>query len=225
MRNFYYLLLDIGAFASAVGVGLWRQQQWLREWQASAQAILLTAIPFLAWDIAATAAGHWWFNPVYTLGLRIFGLPLEEWLFFVAIPLVALSVWELCAPQPTGKTRAFKGAQSVIAATCIAFAVLNTQHAYSIVAAAVALCTALLWLMRPYALKKWLIFQGSMLVLFVCANTVLTILPIVSYNAAHISGVRVGSIPLEDFLYNFALSSLVAYCRDILSHRAHPHEH
>ncbi|WP_394803592.1 lycopene cyclase domain-containing protein [Niabella hibiscisoli] len=44
-------------------------------------AALLTAIPFIAWDVWFTAHGVWWFNKDYTIGVMLAGLPVEEWLF------------------------------------------------------------------------------------------------------------------------------------------------
>ncbi len=52
-------------------------------------AIILPAIPFIAWDALVTGA-HWHFNPEYVLGIYWFGLPLEEWLFFVTVPFAWL---------------------------------------------------------------------------------------------------------------------------------------
>ena len=51
-------------------------------------ALLPVAGVFLIWDGIAVAAGVWWYNPRYILGLIAPGdLPLEEVLFFVVIPL------------------------------------------------------------------------------------------------------------------------------------------
>ncbi|WP_194819797.1 lycopene cyclase domain-containing protein [Nocardia sp. XZ_19_385] len=46
---------------------------------------------FVIWDLVAIAAGVWSFNPRYVLGVRLpGGLPLEELLFFVVVPLCGL---------------------------------------------------------------------------------------------------------------------------------------
>lgn len=57
-------------------------------------AMLIVAVPFIVWDIVVTAAGHWSFSDVYTIGWRIAGLPLEELLFFVVVPLTSVLVWD-----------------------------------------------------------------------------------------------------------------------------------
>ncbi len=55
---------------------------------------LAAAVPFIAWDVAATAAGHWWFAEDYLLGINVGNLPIEEWGFFAVIPLCGLLTFE-----------------------------------------------------------------------------------------------------------------------------------
>jgi len=67
------------------GSGVYRQPG------RAAAAILPVAAVFLIWDLIATAAHVWWFNPRYIVGVIAPGdLPLEEVLFFVVIPLCGL---------------------------------------------------------------------------------------------------------------------------------------
>lgn len=66
----------------------------LRQVRRLALTILLAAGPFVAWDLWATEAGHWWFDPQQTLPVRVGGLPLEEVGFFVVIPLCAILTYE-----------------------------------------------------------------------------------------------------------------------------------
>ncbi|OQO94129.1 lycopene cyclase domain-containing protein [Saccharomonospora piscinae] len=56
---------------------------------------LAPASLFLVWDVVAIAAGVWEISGVYTLGVLVApGLPVEEVLFFVTIPLCALLTFE-----------------------------------------------------------------------------------------------------------------------------------
>ncbi|WP_155371202.1 lycopene cyclase domain-containing protein [Catellatospora vulcania] len=61
--------------------------------------LLATLLPVLAvfviWDLIATARGHWWFSTRYTTGGTLAGLPWEEWLFFLVVPLCALLTFEV----------------------------------------------------------------------------------------------------------------------------------
>ena len=60
-------------------------------------AIVPVAVGFLIWDIVATAAGHWRFDPGQTFAARLWGLPLEEYAFFVVIPLAGILTYEAVA--------------------------------------------------------------------------------------------------------------------------------
>lgn len=69
----------------------------LRVWQQPRRLLLTlaaAALPFLAWDLYATRAGHWFFDAAQTLPWRVGGLPLEEVAFFVVVPLAAVLTYE-----------------------------------------------------------------------------------------------------------------------------------
>ena len=77
------------------------------------RAVLTTLGPVIAvfagWDLVAVHRGYWWFSPCYILGLRLAGLPVEEWLFFAVIPVCALLTYEVLgrgAPRRWPRRRA-----------------------------------------------------------------------------------------------------------------------
>ena len=54
-------------------------------------SILPTALFFLIWDAYAIHSGHWHFDDNQILGIfGPFDIPLEEFLFFLIVPLAAL---------------------------------------------------------------------------------------------------------------------------------------
>ena len=53
-------------------------------------SLILTMGVFIPWDVIFTVNGIWGFNPNYFLGVKIFSLPLEEWLFFICIPFACV---------------------------------------------------------------------------------------------------------------------------------------
>jgi len=57
-------------------------------------ATVPVAVVFIIWDLVATASGHWRFDPAQTFGPRWWGLPLEEYAFFVVIPLAGVLTFE-----------------------------------------------------------------------------------------------------------------------------------
>jgi lycopene cyclase domain-containing protein len=61
--------------------------------------LLLTLLPvlvvFVVWDSWAIAAGHWRFDHALTLGVTLpGGIPLEELLFFVVVPVCSVLALE-----------------------------------------------------------------------------------------------------------------------------------
>jgi lycopene cyclase domain-containing protein len=62
-----------------------------RRWRRLVLAILPAVVLFFIWDVYAVAAGHWWFDEDLILGIRLPGdVPLDEVLFFIAIPIASI---------------------------------------------------------------------------------------------------------------------------------------
>ena len=58
-------------------------------------AIAPVAFLFIAWDKYAIAHGHWYFDKDQILGIYgPFCIPLEEYLFFIVVPIAALMTIE-----------------------------------------------------------------------------------------------------------------------------------
>ena len=63
----------------------------LRRWKRALKSILPVSALFIAWDAYAISQGHWFFDRDQILGIfGPFGIPLEEYLFFLVVPLAAL---------------------------------------------------------------------------------------------------------------------------------------
>ena len=60
--------------------------------------LIATVIPvvvlFGGWDLLGERQGDWWYSTHYTLGWRLLGLPVEEWLFFLVVPTCAVLTYE-----------------------------------------------------------------------------------------------------------------------------------
>ena len=67
----------------------------LKRIKRALMSIIPIAILFLIWDAYAVASGHWKFDPDQVLGIYgPFGIPLEEYLFFIIIPIAAILTLE-----------------------------------------------------------------------------------------------------------------------------------
>ena len=95
MLHFVYLGILVGCLGGALWLEPILRVGVLRRWRL----LLLTLVPvvavFVAWDVAAIAAGHWTFDRAQTTGVVLPGrLPLEELLFFVVVPVCAILGFE-----------------------------------------------------------------------------------------------------------------------------------
>ena len=71
-----------------------------------ARALLPVIAVFYLWDAVAVARGHWWFSPEYTTGWTLpLGVPFEELVFFVVVPICALLTVEAVANVTSGRVR------------------------------------------------------------------------------------------------------------------------
>ncbi len=67
----------------------------LRRYKRALLSIAPVGTLFLAWDAYAIAQGHWKFDTAQILGIYgPFDIPLEEFLFFLVIPLAAIMTIE-----------------------------------------------------------------------------------------------------------------------------------
>jgi isorenieratene synthase len=206
-----YLLFDLVILAVPLLVGAWRPAWFYDRIGTALRAALIMAVPFVMWD-AAVAGRHWSFNPAYVLGVEAFGLPVEELLFFLAVPLACLFTWEtvLGAARPhAASPRALRWLYPLLWAMVplgLAVAVHGQEYTgYVLVALGVvalvdhALGVGLL--LAPRAL----VFFGVVLLLTVACNGYLTSRPVVLYDERYQLGLRLLTIPVEDFAYGLAL--------------------
>lgn len=95
MRHLAYLLVLAGCLAAALVLEPILRVNVLRRGRRLLLTLLPVVLVFVAWDLAAIAAGHWRFDRSQTTGIVLpGGLPLEEVLFFVAVPLCAILGFE-----------------------------------------------------------------------------------------------------------------------------------
>jgi lycopene cyclase domain-containing protein len=67
----------------------------LKQFKRVVLTIAPVAFLFIAWDKYAIANGHWYFDKDQILGIfGPFGIPLEEYLFFIVVPIAALMTIE-----------------------------------------------------------------------------------------------------------------------------------
>lgn len=90
-----YLLLMAGCLAITLPLEFFFGARAYRRPRALLIAVLITVLLFSMWDVIAIAAQLWTYSPRFTTGIILpLGLPLEELVFFVVIPICGILTFE-----------------------------------------------------------------------------------------------------------------------------------
>ena len=85
----------IFTFCGSAWLEIYLKTGVLRRIKRVAISVLPISVLFLAWDAYAIAQGHWFFDREQILGIfGPFGIPLEEYLFFIVVPIAAIMTIE-----------------------------------------------------------------------------------------------------------------------------------
>jgi lycopene cyclase domain-containing protein len=85
-----YLLINIASFSIPFIYSFEKRMFFIKWWKSVFLSIGIVAIFFLIWDVWFTKIGVWGFNPTYHSNVMLYGLPLEEMLFFICIPYASI---------------------------------------------------------------------------------------------------------------------------------------
>lgn len=184
-----------------------------KHFKAFIMASSLVAVFFIAWDVWFTKMGVWWFNDRYLIGARLFGLPVEELMFFICIPFSCIFTY-FCLDKFfrldwNPKFERIFSIASILILLCLS--VYFREKIYPFVT---FLTTAISIFVLYFILKiKW-IGKASFVYLilmpgFLSVNGILTgsglDSPIVNYNPEEIIGFRIFTIPIEDTVYGYEM--------------------
>jgi len=171
---------------------------------------LVISAVYIFWDVLVTRAGHWRFNDEFVGKARFLDLPLGEWLFFIGVPYACLFIYEVVVAY-FGKITLFDvpfWLPYLISALSFTVAILLRNRGYSLLAfISVSVFFALSGVLQPQMLGKseFLLYTLFCLIAFLVVNGTYTALPTIFYNPKAFSGIRLITIPLEDFFYNTSL--------------------
>ena len=168
---------------------------------------------FISWDIIFTNNEIWGFNESYITGIRIFNLPLEEWLFFICIPYACIFThYSLYHFFPN---MAFsKKVSNVIYLTLVSVLIITLWYHYDKWYTFINFSYALilLGLVYNYQRETFRRFLPTFLVIlipFFLVNGILTgsgiAEQVVWYDDSENLGVRLFTIPIEDTIYAFGM--------------------
>lgn len=214
-KTYLYLFLDISSIIIPFISGFHKKINLHKKFPFIFIANLIVMIPFIIWDYIFVGAKIWGFNEKYITGIKILNLPIEEYLFFICIPFACvfthLALWKvLKISKLTSNIHLLPLLLILMASIFFIF----QSKIYTKLVGFVTLISSLftLFLYRTNIIKFAKEFAISYLILlfpFLIVNGTLTgsftAEPIVWYNENAILGIRVLTIPIEDFLYAFSL--------------------
>jgi lycopene cyclase domain-containing protein len=91
VEKFGYMAMIVFTFVGSFWLEVIFKVGVIRRWKRALKSILPVSALFIAWDAYAISQGHWFFDRDQILGIfGPFGIPLEEYLFFLVVPLAAL---------------------------------------------------------------------------------------------------------------------------------------
>lgn len=206
-----YALFHLAVLFGPVTVSLAmpRFRSFWHLWKPLLMTYAFVSVPWIAIDALSHARGWWDYDPAYVSGVEFVGLPIEEIVFFFTVPFACLFLWwalqkhwgRAAIPQ---RTRQLLIAGAVaIGGYFLMIGILDGKERTlfdAVLYLGVVAVIALSRLSREAVFWRW---SAIVFVLFLMFNSILTALPIVVYDESFMTGWRIGTIPIEDTLYNF----------------------
>ncbi|HEY0976369.1 MAG TPA: lycopene cyclase domain-containing protein [Flavobacteriales bacterium] len=211
-----YLWVDLGAVCVPFLAGFHPRLRFHRQWFAAFPAFAGMMAVFVPWDAAFTATGVWGFSPEHLCGVHLFGLPLEEVLFFLCIPYACLFSYHcftMLLPNIPWQART-RWISIALVGGLLVIGALFADRAYTATTsfAAAAWIIAATFVLRAPWLGRLYFTYTVMLLPFLIVNGILTgtglDTPVVWYNDAENLGLRIGTIPIEDVFYGLLMFGL-----------------
>ena len=184
-----------------------------RHFKAFITASALVAVVFIAWDVWFTESGVWWFNDRYLIGKRLFGLPVEELMFFICIPFSCVFTY-FCLDKFFRLDWKEDTERIFVILSITVLICLSIYFKLKIYPFFTFLTSAISLFILYFILKARWIGKASFIYLilmpgFLAVNGILTgsglDSPIVNYNPEKIIGIRIFTIPIEDTVYGYEM--------------------
>lgn len=210
---YLYLLVLLFSVSVPLALSFDKKLQFYKQWKFVFPSILGVALFFILGDIYLTTHGVWGFNPRYHLDLVIFNLPLEEWLFFVFIPYASIFLHEsliLYFPNLCFEKKVSTFVSLFFVLGLVLVIAFNLDKIYTVYILGL-LVFAFIWAIfdKSNIIGSYYVTFLVILVPFLLVNAILTGSfieePVFWYKEGTILGIRIFTIPIEDFGYAFGM--------------------
>jgi len=207
-NHYTYIFLDIVTIVGPLFLSFDKKVAFYKYFSKLAIATFFTSLIYIIWDILFTQMGVWRFNPQYLIGLNIVNLPIEEYGFFTVVPYACIFIYmclKIYFPRikiPFNLTWYLFTLGSILL-SILYFNKIYTSITFGLIALTLlalrGLATTFIKNYWSHLILAWIIAIIPM----AYVNGVLTSKPVLIYNDLQNMSVRIGTIPFEDFFYNF----------------------
>jgi lycopene cyclase domain-containing protein len=208
-----YSVLLLSSILVPLTLSFDKKLQFYKQWKYLFPSLLLVALFYIAFDIYFTKLGVWGFNPRYHSTIVFLKLPIEEWLFFIIIPYASIFLHDAIGLYFT-KFRVGNTLTTYFSAGLIllssAIVIFNLEKAYTTyIFSLVILVLLFSFFDKSNVMNNYYCTFLVILIPFILVNAILTgsfiAEPVVWYNNTENLGIRILTIPIEDFGYAFSL--------------------
>jgi len=204
-----YAIFNIIIISAPLILGCLKPFYFLKHWLQVLVSVLLVGVPYLIWD-SLVAGWHWKFNYHYILGIELFNLPVEEILFFMTVPAACLFTWEMLIRRLDNQSIPLLKTIRPVFYLLPVLGIIIFLHGQQYTGLAIIFMG--LAILSDRFLKTHLFLQKRFTIYFILVifftlifNGYLTWRPVVVYNEIYKTGLKIFTIPLEDFGFGFSL--------------------
>jgi lycopene cyclase domain-containing protein len=219
-----YTLLLLGSIVVPLLLSFDKKLHFYRQWKYLFSSISVVAIVYIGFDYWLTLQGVWAFNAIYHSSFIWFGLPLEEWLFFMMIPYASIFLHDSIVLYFQNIKLSNKLTLIIsyfLIALFILLIVFQSEKTYTVyISIKMIVVLILACFDKSETFNRFYLTFLVIIIPFAIVNGILTGSfiegQVVWYNDKENLGLRFFTIPAEDFAYAFSLIAYILLLRNKL---------
>lgn len=220
--NFTYLLLALAMLVVPVMLLFVKKIGLIRMIKPAIPAVLITGLVFSIIAAILVLMGAWNFHPAYLTGVFLWKVPVEEFLFSMAVSLAGIGVYAtLNAFFPNNTLDKFSlSFSNLLMGIGVAMLIFTYTKWYS--AASFGILFLLIFYIEYLNKLRFMyrFYRGFLvsLVLFYIAYGIISTLPIISYT--DVINLKLGAIPFESHFYFMGMLLMSIYLFELFKSKA-----
>ena len=224
IQNLSYLLLLLIFLVIPVALSFQKKVRFVFRLKYILPAVIFAGAIFVMWDIRFTQMRIWSFNADYLSGIELLGLPIEEWLVFLIIPLSSIYIYEWLKVrfEDFEKPNVFLIVSLVLLLITGVLAYVFRTRMFSFftffLSAIYLGYTVFRNRFKKYYTKFYLALVIS-LIPFLTVSAILNSFPVIVYDSAHTMGLALFGVPVEKIGYLFLLLLINVTIYEYLNNR------